>query len=364
MGAFKDFYDQKLLDRMAGAVAGAYPAFDAEGFRGLMPRLKSLEMKPRVQLLREELRARLPQDYKKALAIVLKAAKSGKLESFDLWPLSDFVQTYGLEDPKLSLEALKELTGLFSSEFAVRPFIKRYPKQTMAFLEKCARDESVDVRRWASEGSRPRLPWGERLQEFVADPSSTLPILEALKFDEELYVRKSVANHLNDISKDHPALVIKILAAWKNAAGDKHAKKIEWIIHRSLRTLIKAGYPGALKLIGVGGEAKVKVSALKLNAPRFKLGDRLMFGFRLTSFATKPQKIVVDYIVHFVKANKGTAPKVFKLKTFTLPANKELAIAKSHHLKRVTTRTYYPGVHLLEIQVNGRVVSRVRWELV
>jgi len=273
------------------------------------------------------------------------------------------VQTYGLEDLKLSLNALKELTPLFSSEFAVRPFLKRYPTETLKFLEQCAREKDVHFRRWASEGTRPRLPWGERLQEFVRDPSPTMPILELLKFDTELYVRKSVSNHLNDIAKDHPERVIQLLADWKTAAGAAHAEKIEWIIHRALRTLIKAGHPGALKLIGVSHEAKIKFLGFKINQKKFKLGERIEFQFSIRSLSAKSQKLVVDYIVHFVKSNQSTSPKVFKLKSVLLPAEGEVVFAKSHHLKKVTTRVHYSGLHQLEIQVNGKGVGRVGWEL-
>lgn len=361
--AFKHMYNQAFLKRMSDALVQVYPAFDTKHFNRLMPELIRLEMKPRVRFIREELKRQLPADFKKAVKILLKTAEGGSLTGFDLWPYSDFIQTYGLEDLEVALDAMRELTLLFSSEFAVRPFLIRYPDQTLRYLEKCAKDPSVDVRRWASEGSRPRLPWGERLHQFVKDPSHTLPILETLKFDEELYVRKSVSNHLNDIAKDHPERVIKILSAWKKQSGTKHAVKIEWIIHRALRTLIKAGHPGALKLIGVSNDAAVKVSGLTIGQKSYRLGDRIEFSFRIKSQAKKPQKIVADYIVHYMKSNGSTAPKVFKLTTVTLAPMAELVVSKNHHLKKVTTRVHYSGTHLLEIQVNGRAVGRVRWDL-
>lgn len=361
--ALKHLYGKDLLDRMARALHAAHPEFDTKSFRALMPKLEPLEMKPRVRLLREELRRRLPEDYRKALKILLKSARSGELDGFDLWPYSDFVQTYGLDECELSLEALKELTPRFSSEFAVRPYLIRYPDQTLRYLELCAHDSSVDVRRWASEGSRPRLPWGERLQEFVRDPSPTIRILELLKFDSELYVRKSVSNHLNDIAKDHPDRVVRLLKEWKKSAGSEHENKIRWIIHRALRTLIKSGHPGALELIGVASEAKIELSGLKLNAKKLRLGQRMEFGFAVRSKSSQSQKLVIDYLIHFVKANGRTAPKVFKLKTVELPPKAELRIVKAHPLKKITTRVFYPGAHRLEIQINGKVVAGLPWEL-
>jgi 3-methyladenine DNA glycosylase AlkC len=362
--AFKHFIGKDLLKRMSAAIAQVHPEFDRKRFEGLMKELEPLELKPRVRFLRDELRKQLPREYARALKVLLASTRGGTLKSFDLWPYTEFVQAYGLEERELSLDALKELTRLFTSEFAVRPFLKADPAKTLAYLKRCAKDPDEHVRRWASEGSRPRLPWGERLQDFVRDPSPTLEILELLKFDPELYVRKSVSNHLNDIAKDHSDLVVKTLSAWKKqAAGTEHEAKIAWTIHRALRTLIKAGHPGALKLIGVAGEAKIRFGGFAIAKKTLKIGDRIEFGFTIRSLSAKPQKLVVDYIIHFVKANRGTSPKVFKLKTLSLPAKAEIAIAKLHHLKKITTRTYYPGAHHIEIQINGRVVGRAGWEL-
>jgi 3-methyladenine DNA glycosylase AlkC len=361
--AFKHLFGRELLDRLSRALSHVYVDFDQKAFIGLIPQLETLEMKPRVQLIREELRRQLPQDYKKALAILTQVTQSKNLDGFDLWPISDFIQTYGLDEPVLSLEALKELTSLFSSEFAVRPFLKHRPTETLQFLKKCALDSNEHIRRWASEGSRPRLPWGERLQEFVRDPSPTLPILELLKFDPEIYVRKSVSNHLNDIAKDHPEKVIQILEKWKKAAGTEHETKLLWIIRHSLRTLIKAGHPEALELIGVSSVVEIKVSNFKINKPSFKLGDRLEFGFEIRSQANKPQKLVVDYIIHYLKSNQKTSPKVFKLKTLQIQPKEIITIRKSHHIKKVTTRVHYPGTHAIEIQINGKLRGRLDWNL-
>jgi len=361
--ALKHLYNRGLLKRMSEALAEAEPSFDRKHFMGFMPELELLEMKPRVRFLRDELHRQLPSDFPKALKILLQSLKSGKLSGFDLWPYTEFVQTFGMEHPDLSLEALKKLTVLFTSEWAVRPFIRQYPKETMQFLQRCARDSNAHVRRWASEGSRPRLPWGERLQDFVRDPSPTLSILEQLKFDPELYVRKSVSNHLNDIAKDHPDLVVRVLTAWKKEAGIKHADKIDWIIRRSFRTLIKDGHAGALNLIGISQKVKIKLVDFKLMQKRIKMGDRIHFEFEIQSLSNQPHHLVVDYIIHFVKANNRTAPKVFKLKMIELPAKGKIRIEKKHHIKKITTREYYSGLHLLEIQINGLVVGKQEWNL-
>lgn len=360
--AFKHWIGPALLKKLSKALTQAWPQFDQKRFMKLAPRLQSLELKPRVQLIRDELHAQLPKEFPVACQILLKSLKSGDLKGFDLWPYTEFVQTYGLDHPEISMGALKELTQVFTSEFAVRPFINKYPKQTLKYLLNCAKDPNVHLRRWASEGSRPRLPWGEKLNIVIQDPGLTLPILERLKYDEELYVRKSVSNHLNDFTKDHPDLVLKTLKEWKVNAPKKHLPKVDWIINRSLRSLIKAGHPKALKLIGVS-ESKIKVSPLRLKSKKLKLNDRMEFDFQLESTSSKPQKIVVDYVVHFKKSNGTNSAKVFKLKTFNLEPKAKIQIEKSHHLKKVTTRKHYPGEHLLAIQINGKTYGQLKWKL-
>lgn len=361
--AFKHAINKGVLVKMAAAIHGVYPAFETKKFIAIHTDLDILELKPRVLRIRDQLRSQLPEDYAKALKILLQSLKSKNLSGFDLWPYTEFVQTYGLDQPTLSLEALYELTQLFTAEFAVRPFIKKHPKLTLAFLKKCSVDANVHIRRWASEGSRSRLPWGERLESFTKDHKPTVPLLENLKFDEELYVRKSVSNHLNDMAKDHPRMVIDILKKWKVKAGTKHQAKINWIIHRSLRTLIKQGNPKALELVGAFQNLKIKVSPLKLNKKSYKMNDRIEIEFDITSESKKSQKLVVDYVIHFVKSNKTTTPKVFKLKNFELKPLEKTVFKKSHHLKPITTRVYYPGVQYLQIQVNGKTYDKVKWNL-
>lgn len=294
---------------------------------------------------------------------MLKAVNGGKLQSFDLWPFTDFIQTHGIEDLDISLEALKEMTTHFTSEWAIRPFIKRHPKDTLRFLLNCARESNTDVRRWASEGTRPRLPWGERLDDFVKDPSPTLPILEELKFDDELFVRKSVANHLNDIAKDHPVLVIRLLEKWMSEAGPKDRKKVEWIMRRALRTLVKEGYPEALSLFGVSSKAAVEIRRLHLGKKELRMGEKLEFSFLARSLSDQAQKSIIDYRIHFVKANGKTSVKVFKLKNLVLGPRAEVDVGKTHQIREITTREYYNGVHTLDIQINGVVRKSAKFTL-
>ncbi len=213
--ALKHLIGPSLLKQLASKIGAVDPSFDQKRFLAIERELLTLELKPRVRLVREALRSELPSDFSHALKILLASVTDGTVTGFGLWPVSDFIQTYGLNHAQLSLDALKQLTPLFSSEFAIRPFLRLFPEKTLQFLKQCALSPNVDLRRWASEGTRPRLPWGERLQAFIQDPAPTLAILELLKFDPELYVRKSVANHLNDIAKDHPKRVIEVLMRWR-----------------------------------------------------------------------------------------------------------------------------------------------------
>ncbi|MDX9732466.1 MAG: DNA alkylation repair protein, partial [Bdellovibrionales bacterium] len=274
----------------------------------------------------------------------------------------EFIQVYGLNHLAPSLEALKEITILFTGEFAVRPFIKKYPQKTLAFLKACAKSDNAHVRRWASEGSRPRLPWGERLDLVIQNPTLTLEILELLKHDPELYVRKSVANHLNDISKDNPKVAIETLKRWSKASRGQD-QNIAWITRHALRTLIKKGDPAALALIGIKRDIKISVKKLKTDRASYRIGDKLEFSFEIVSTHTKPQDLVIDYIVHYVKSNGATSPKVFKFKTLTLKPDERVALRKVHHLKQVTTRRHYSGKHTIEIQINGLSQGKTHWPL-
>ena len=361
--AFKHMISEVVVKKMASALASADKDFDKKTFVSATQKLAPLELKQRVILLREQLKKTLPQSYPKALEILLKSLKFNNLSGFDLWPYTEFIQTYGIGNPKASLEALHEITQLFTGEFAVRPFLREHPQETLKFLDKCTQDENVHVRRWASEGSRPRLPWGEKLHGHIKNPELGIRLLEKLKYDDELYVRKSVANHINDISKDNPDTVLALLKSWQKKAPAEHKAKIDWIIRHSLRSLIKAGNPKALQLIGANLDSKIRLSQFKLRQADLKINETLEFDFIIESEAKKQQKIIIDYAIHFVMANGQHSRKVFKLKNVILKPGEKLKIQKRHNLKPITTRRYNSGVHKLDVQVNGAVLAQKKWTL-
>jgi 3-methyladenine DNA glycosylase AlkC len=277
---------------------------------------------------------------------------------WEYWCFCQFVQDHGRHDFDRSMPALREMTRRFSAEFAVRPFIARYPERSMALLRAWAQDADPHVRRLASEGSRPRLPWGERLTALQADPGPALPILEALKDDPEEYVRRSVANHLNDLSKDHPEAVVAIAGRWLDGASRDRQR----LVRHALRTLIKRGHPGALAALGYG-PARVALEALEVSPTAAALGGKVQLTLRLRSTADAAQTLLIDYAVHHVKADGSRSPKVFKWTARSLPAGGALTLTRWHSLKRVTTRRYYPGLHLVEVQINGRSMGRAEFTL-
>jgi len=338
-----------------------YPAFNIKRFQKNTSDTGKLELKERVKLLTHGLKCELPENYSEAIPIIQKVLAKKTLSGFELWPVSEYIGQFGTKHFKESFEAMYLLTQQFTSEFAIRPFLLKDHAQVLKILKKYTKDKNVHVRRWVSEGSRPILPWDGKLAAFILNPELTLDLLEALKYDDELYVRKSVANHLNDITKNHPEVVIRLLSRWSKEAPENQKNKIEWITRHALRVLIKKGHPGALGLMGVGKKVEIKFHRLKLNAKKFNLGNTLEFEIVLSSRAKKKQKIIVDYLIHFQKANGKTTPKVFKFKTLELDPGEKLILTKKHKLKKISTMTFYKGLHGISIQINGKIYALASW---
>jgi 3-methyladenine DNA glycosylase AlkC len=363
---FKYYFGTELAQNLAERIQAVAHDFPAQAFvEQVAARVDDLELKGRVALIAAALREHLPADYPAALEIlcaILGPELPGEEGMFNhgyhLMPVAQFVESYGLEHFELSMGALYEITRRFSSEFAIRPFLVHEQQRTLAVLQQWVSDENAHVRRLVSEGTRTRLPWAARLTAFVADPSPVLALLEHLKHDPSPYVRKSVANNLNDIGKDHADLVLATLTRWSEDASDE----TRWIIRHALRNRVKQGDPAALRLLDIGS-ARVTLHDLRVEPDPVCLGDTLHFAFRLHSEADTPQHLVIDYVLHFVRANGSTGPKVFKLMTRTLEGGASLDVRKKHSFKPITTRRYYAGQHRLEIQVNGQVVGTTTFTL-
>ncbi|MES2399296.1 MAG: DNA alkylation repair protein [Pseudomonadota bacterium] len=350
--ALKEIFNAARLRHIAAEVAEVYPAFDEKEFLKLVQAdLDSLSLMQRLRRTSESLHATLPADYKKTIAILRKLAP--RINSgFVTLVLPDYVGLYGHEDFDTSMEALKFFTAFGSSEFAIREFLRRDAKRTLAVMKTWARDENEHVRRLASEGSRPRLPWSFRLDVLMADPTLAAPILHKLRADESLYVRKSVANHLNDITKLHSEWVIQKLEGWPL---DK--PQTAWIARHALRTLIKQGDRRALAVIGAGQKAAVQLHDFVVSPPKLVLGERLDLSFSLESKAKSSQRLVVDYAIHYVKKSGASSAKVFKLKELTLAPGETVGLSRSQVVKDFTTRIHHAGHHAVDIMVNGEKMA-------
>ena len=367
MALLKDSFDRAAVQRIAGSIEAVEPSFDRKAFTTAACRgLTTLELKDRVRHIIDALHRHLPDDPPAAIEILVRAGLRWLDETADdidhrfiAWPVVDFVGTHGVEHFDVSMRALRQLTGLFSAEFAVRELIERHPQPSLRVIRSWTADPNHHVRRLASEGTRPRLPWGRRLTRFVAEPSPVLEILERLKDDPSEYVRRSVANNLNDIAKDHPERVVEVCEAW---AKDASAER-QWIIRRATRTLVKHGDPKALALLGFDPKAKLEVCGLAASPRRVRLGSAIAFEVQIRSKAKRSVELAIDYRIHHVKKNGDRTPKVFKLTTVALAPGQSHDLKRTHRLKPISTRTYYPGTHLLEIMVNGRARSQVEFEL-
>lgn len=355
--ALKDWFDKARFQTVAGLLAEIHRGFDRKKFLKLaLSGLDELSLLQRMRRMTVCTHEALPTDYPETLKVLYQLAPRID-HSFVTLFMPDYVGLYGQDHFDQSMEALKFFTSFGSSEFAIREFLKRDLKRTLKVMREWSRDENDHVRRLASEGCRPRLPWSFRLEVLVADPAPALPILENLKADPSLYVRKSVANHLNDITKDHPAKVLAILGEWGQESGHT-----TWIAKRALRTLIKQGNKEALTLLGAGEKAQMRVEAFRVSPARVKLGGEIRLSLEMISLATKTQKLVIDYAIHYVKNSGGTSAKVFKWTEREIGPGETLVIGKRQTIRDFSTRKHYAGKHLVEVMVNGERLAE--WEFV
>lgn len=354
--ALKDMFNRETVGELAAAVSRVYPEFPVEGFiNGIFDdSWQDLTLKQRMRQISLNLGETLPKDFHAALEILKKALPILEGQGFEKMVFPDFVEVYGLDDWQTSIPALEYFTQHMSAEFAIRPFIDRYPEETLSQMLTWTDHAHPGVRRLASEGCRPRLPWGLRLQDLVQDPNPILPILDKLKDDPREEIRRSVANNLNDISKDHPDLVVDLLKKWQNHDDIERSR----LIKHALRTLLKAGHSGALSLLGFSSEPEIIVENIKLNPDEITLGENVVFSFEILSTGSKEQYLMVDYLVHFMKANGTQAPKVFKLSQKNIQPGERIKITRKHGIKPITTRKYYPGIQTFQPQVNGKTFGK------
>ncbi len=341
------FFTEASVNALADTIKGHHGRFNKKKFIQLVfdDAFKEMELKQMMRHTTECLSQTLPNSYKQTVKILMRAAP--EVKGFEAMCLPDYVELYGLDDWDLSLDALACFTKYSSSEFAIRPYIKKDAKRAMAFMKKLADDPDHKVRRFASEGCRPRLPWAMALPQFKKDPSPILPILEKLKDDDSEFVRKSVANNLNDISRDHSKLVLDLCEKWHGKSD-----RTDWIVKHACRTMLKAGDKRAMTLFGFGDPKHIGVDKLKLDKKALAIGDHMQFSFVLKVGTKKPSKVRLEYIVHFAKPSGKVGKKVFKITENTYEPG-EHTFTRKHSFADMSTRKHHPGKHEIAIVVNG-----------
>lgn len=352
MEPLKEMFNRQTFESLAAALHSACPTFERKKFVAqCMSGLESLSLNERMRRTAGVMGDFLPADFRKALPILKKAVQKVST-GYTTLIFPEYIARFGMKHFNESLEALAYFTRFGSSEFAIREFLKADFDRTLKVMYRWAKSDDHHIRRLASEGSRPRLPWSFKLDRVIAEPDLTRPILEALNADPELYVRKSVANHLNDISKFDPAYLQQLFQGW-----DKSHPHTAWIIRHACRSLIKKGDQSSLQLLDFEKSPRYNFAGFSLSANRVQIGEKITFAFQLTSGKPRKQKLAIDYAIHY-KKQRGHTRKVFKLKELTLLPGTTVKLAKSHSFEDRSTRRHFPGKHLVEIQINGKVVHQ------
>jgi len=344
----KDEFDKVFIVELSCKISAQTTAFNQSLFDATLinHQWKKKELKERIRSIAQAIHSQLNLTYKDQFKILSKIVLNYKGLKGLVFP--EFVQLYGLNDIATSFKAMELFTQYSTAEFAIRPFIKKYPKESHQQLLSWSMSDNHHLRRLASEGSRPRLPWAPNLDAFIKNPQSNLPILENLNNDDSLYVRKSVANHLNDISKDHPQLVLNIAKDWYG-----NTQNTDWIIKHALRTLLKKGDKKALAIFGLDNSNQLKIENLCLSQKEIKIGDFIHFEFDVSNSSKQQRNIRLEYGIDYVKANGSTSRKIFQLSEFILQPNSTKIVKRKQWFKELSTRKHYPGQHEISLIVNG-----------
>lgn len=354
----KTFFSPALVRRLAGDLTRVEPTFPSRAFiKDAGAGLDELELLDRGRHIATALGKHLPPAYPDALDVLLRSLGPEHatdelvgvgLAPFFYLPHTLFVAEHGLEHFELSMRAQYELTKRFSAEGSIRPYIAKYPDRTFAMLREWTRDPNAHVRRLVSEGTRLRLPWAIRVPWLDRNPDRVLEVLELLKDDPTTLVRRSIANNLNDLGKVHPKLLVETCGAWlDDASADRRT-----LVEHALRSAIKRGEAGALRLLGFGQKPAVALEQVRFDPPRVAIGGRVAVRFALRSKAPRSQNLLVDLAVHFVKTN-GSSPKVFKVKRIVLEPRGRVNLQTTVSLAVHTTRNPRPGRHAVDVLVNG-----------
>lgn len=354
----KNMYHPEFFERLCPVLSREIPHFDCQQFIRLIfnNEWPDLELKARVRHIAKCLHEFLPNEFPAAKEILLKLTRElqhvEKTQGFALIFLADYVEVYGVEHPDESLGAMEEVTQLVSCEFAIRPYLIRYREKVFKQLLKWSRHSSEHVRRLASEGCRPRLPWAMGVPGLKSDPSQIIPILDNLKADPSEYVRRSVANNLNDIAKDHPELVLKLISKWKTKDAN-----VAWVIKHGCRTLLKKGNTSALQFHGYNPDSKSSIRQLTLSKSKVKIGEYLHFDFRFLNREIKPAPFRLEYAIDYLTSTGKRSRKIFKITENSFEPGRLVSIQRKQSFKDFTTRKHFKGKHQLTILANGKKLA-------
>ncbi len=358
-GLWKDSINSETVKTLAAQLGRASKKFDQCGFTDfiLTEDFFKRELKERINTIAEALKEFLPKNYHQAIKILIKTAPLAG--TFENWAMLTYVEKFGLDYFDESIQAMEILTRYSTAEFAIRPYMIQHTEKMIPILHKWAVDNNEHVRRLAAEGTRPRGVWMPHVEQFKKDPTEVLRILEILKADSSLYVRKAVANNLNDISKDHPLLVIKTGKKWLK----QNCPETNWIVKHACRTLLKKGQPEVFPLFGFTEKPKLKISNFKMDKKKITIGDSAIISFDLLSKTSKNQKLAIDYKLYYMKKNGKQSPKVFKLSEKKMDGNQHIPLSTKHSFKEMSTRKHYAGKHSLELIINGNIVASLDFSL-
>jgi len=373
---FKNMFNEQFFERFTKDLKRVINDFDAPGFVSQLmdDEWEGREFKQRIVHITTVLKKFLPADYKEAIAKILELldyvenihpdysviddTKYGLTLEYGMI-LDNYVEQYGLDDYETSVKAIEKITQFSSCEFSTHPFIIKYPNEMMAQMLVWSNHEHWGVRRLASEGCRPRLPWAMALPNLKKDPTPIIPILENLKNDPARFVRLSVANNLNDIAKDNPEIVFELAKKWRG-----ESKEVDWIIKHGCRTLLKQGNPEVMELFGLDGVKNISIENFQISNPKVKVGDSLEFSFNLLNNSNKKAKIRLEYGIYYQKANGTLTKKVHKISEKEYVANSTTRITRRHSFKVVTTRKLHLGLHQVSAIINGNEFEKYAFDLI
>ncbi len=341
------FFTSESQNLFADSIIKQYAAFDKTKFLKLIynDTWETLELKAKMRHTTKCLHEVMPENYIETLVILINAAP--EITGFEAMTLPDYVEVYGINDWEESLNALGQFTRYSSSEFAIRPFLIQDPELVMKYMKTWAESKNENVRRFASEGCRPRLPWAMALPNFKKDPTLVLEVLDLLKDDNSEFVRKSVANNLNDISKDNPEIVLEVALGWIGKS-----KNTDWIVKHGLRTLLKQGNTQAMRLFGFGDAENLKIKNFNTDKSLYKIGETMFFSFKLENKESAECKVRLEYGMDFMKANGKQSRKIFQIIEKKYQPGTYL-IERKLSFRDMSTRKHYPGKHQITIIVNG-----------